>query len=188
MRSLHVVPAAQVMRPSTHSNTTFIPAVSADVAAPGSRRPGPDRPGLGSKVKRSRKKITVVSAATVSTTNITGFLIISRGSSLTKAERIAGTTIFGSSIAEAVACFCSFMVSMDVNSEMVRSEQGVGVVGEVLDDRSERERREEGKTADDQDDADDETDEQAAGGRQCAGRGRDRLLVCQRARQRHRRH
>ena len=41
-------------------------------------------------------KMTVVSAATTSTTNITGFLIMTRGSSLTKAEPIAGTTIFGS--------------------------------------------------------------------------------------------
>ena len=45
-------------------------------------------------------KITVVSAATTSSTNITGFLISVRGSSLTKAEPIAGITIFGSSSAE----------------------------------------------------------------------------------------
>ena len=40
--------------------------------------------------------MTVVSAATTSTTNITGFFIIKRGSSLAKAEPIAGTTILGS--------------------------------------------------------------------------------------------
>ena len=34
--------------------------------------------------------MTVVSAATTSTTNITGFFIIKRGSSLAKAEPIAG--------------------------------------------------------------------------------------------------
>ena len=78
-------------------------------------------------VTRSRRKMTVVSAATTSTTNITGFLIISRGSSLTKAEPIAGTTIFGSSIVDAVTFFCSFMVSMDVTPRWDRSEQGVGV-------------------------------------------------------------
>ena len=40
--------------------------------------------------------MTVVSAATTSTTNITGFLIIRRGSSLAKAEPMAGKTILGS--------------------------------------------------------------------------------------------
>ena len=45
---------------------------------------------------QSRMKITVVSAATTSTTNITGFFIIKRGLSLAKAEPIAGTAILGS--------------------------------------------------------------------------------------------
>ena len=45
--------------------------------------------------------MTVVSAATTSTTNMTGFLASVRGSSLTKAEPMAGPTIFGSSKAEA---------------------------------------------------------------------------------------
>ena len=40
--------------------------------------------------------MTVVSAATTSTTNITGFFIMARGSSLAKAEPIAGQTILGS--------------------------------------------------------------------------------------------
>src|SRR5882757_5561564 len=145
------------------------------------------KPRFPPPVTRSRRKITVVSAATTSTTNITGLLIISRGSSLTKDEAIAGITIFGSSIAETGTRFCNFMVSMDVTPND-RSEQGVGVHREMLDDRAERERREEGETADDQDDADDQADEQAAGGRQCAGRGRDRFLAGERARQRHRRH
>ena len=39
---------------------------------------------------------TVVSAATTSTTNMTGFLIMSRGSSLAKAEPSAGQMILGS--------------------------------------------------------------------------------------------
>src|SRR5712672_2733780 len=126
---------------------------------------------LAPPVTRSRMKITVVSAATISTTNITGFLIIS----------------LGSSIVEAVTFFCSFMASMDLNSEE-RSEQIVGVHREVLDDRPERQRREEGEAADDQDHADDEADEQAAGGRERAGRCRNRFLGRQRARNRHRRH
>ena len=44
--------------------------------------------------------MTVVSTVTISSTNITGFLISVRGSSLTKAEPIAGTTILGSNSAE----------------------------------------------------------------------------------------
>src|SRR5882757_8093924 len=142
---------------------------------------------LAPPVTTSRMKITVVNAATISTTNITGFLIISRGSSLTKADMIAGIRIFGSSIVEAVTFFCSFMASMDLNSEE-RSEQIVGVHREVLDDRPERQRREEGEAADDQDHADDEADEQAAGGRERAGRCRNRFLGRQRARDRHCRH
>src|SRR3984957_838906 len=145
-------------------------------------------PRLDPPVTRSRRKITVVSAATTSTTNITGFLIISRGSSLAKAEPIEGKTIFGSSIADTGTRFCSFMVSMDITPKEDRSEQGVGVHGEMLDDRPERQRREEGETADDQDHADEEAYQQAAGGRQRAGRRRDRLLAGQRACQRHRRH
>ena len=44
--------------------------------------------------------MTVVSAVTISRTNITGFLISVRGLSLTKAEPIAGTTIFVSNSAD----------------------------------------------------------------------------------------
>src|SRR3984893_9448104 len=109
--------------------------------------------------------MTDVSVATTSTTNITGFLAISRGSSFVRAEPIAGITIFGSSMAETGTRFCSFMASMDVTPNN-RSEQGVGVHCEMLDDRPERERWEEGETADDQDHADHETYEQPAGGRQ----------------------
>ena len=48
----------------------------------------------------SRTKMTVVSAATISTTNITGFLISTRGSSLTNDCPIAGSRIAGSSIVD----------------------------------------------------------------------------------------
>src|SRR3984957_1059236 len=145
------------------------------------------KPRFAPPVTRSRMKITVVSAATTSTTNITGLLIITRGSSLRNDEPMAGSTIFGSSIAETGFCFCNFMTSMDVTPNCVRSEQGARGHREVLDDRPERQRRKEGQAADDQDDADDEADEQAAGGRQGAGRRRDRLLAGERARDRHRR-
>src|SRR6202047_374780 len=145
------------------------------------------KPRLAPPVTRSRRKITVVSAATTSTTNITGLLIMILGSSLAKAEPIAGITIFGSSIAETGIRLFILTTSMDVTPNE-RSEQGVGVASEVLDDRAERERREEGETADDQDHADDQADEQAARGRQRAGRRRDRLLARQRTRDRHGRH
>ena len=57
----------------------------------------------------------MVSAATTSTTNITGLLIISRGSSFAKAEPMAGITIFGSSIAETgIRLFNFWTTSMDV--------------------------------------------------------------------------
>src|SRR5882672_4330347 len=144
-------------------------------------------PRFAPPVTRSRTKMTVVSAATTSTTNITGLLIIRRGSSLTKADLIAGTRIFGSSIVDAVTFFCSFMASMEVTPKRDLSEQVVGVHREVLDDRTERQRREEGETTDDQDDADDETDEQTAGGREGAGRCRNRLLGRERTRNCHRR-
>src|ERR1700728_1634070 len=146
------------------------------------------KPRLDPPVARSRRKITVVSAATTSTTNITGFLIISRGSSLTKAEPIAGKTIFGSSIADTGTRFCSFMVSMDGTPKEDRSEQGVGVHCEMFDNRPPRQRREEGKTADNQDHTDHEADEQAAGGRQRASGGRNRLLARERTGHCHRRH
>src|SRR6201996_2742595 len=143
------------------------------------------KPRCSPPVRRSRRKITVVSAATISTTNITGFLIIARGCSLTKDARIAGLRIFGSHIADIDERFCSFMVSMEVTP---KSEEVAGVHGEMLDDRAERECREESEAANDQDDADDEADEQAARGRERAHRRRDRLLLRERARDRHRRH
>ena len=52
----------------------------------------------------SRISMTVVSAVTTSSTNITGFFIRLRGSSLTKAEPIAGPTILGSNSAETGIC------------------------------------------------------------------------------------
>ena len=56
---------------------------------------------------------------------------------------------------------------------------------EMLDDGSERERGEEGEAADDQDHADEQADEQAAGGRERAGRGGNALLRDERAGDRH---
>src|SRR5689334_2959102 len=140
---------------------------------------------LAPPVTRSRTKITVVSRATISTTNITGFFIINLGSSLTKESRIAGITIFGSSmVATGIRLLGLWTGSMDVTPKN-RSEYVSGGHREVLDDGSERERREEGEAADDQDHADDETDEQTAGGRERPHRRRDRFLLRQRSGDRH---
>ena len=74
---------------------------------------------------------------------------------------------------------------MDVTPDQFDENSGAGGHREMLDDRSERERREEGQAADDQDHADDQADEQAAGGRERAGRWRNRFLLRERAGDRH---
>ncbi len=51
---------------------------------------------LGRPSTRSRRKRTVVSAATTSTTNMTGFLAIARGSSFLNDAPMAGTRMLGS--------------------------------------------------------------------------------------------
>src|ERR1700760_1940956 len=97
---------------------------------------------------RSRRKITVVSAATTSTTNITGFFAISRGSSLAKAEIEAGPRICRSHMVADFVGLRGFAVS--IGSAPKRSEQGMGGHGELLDHGAKRERRKEGEAADDQ--------------------------------------
>src|SRR6516164_5365375 len=142
---------------------------------------------FSSPVTRSRMKMTLVSAATTSTTNITGLFIMTRGSSLRKDEPIAGITIFGSSIVgTGVRLFIFCTTSMEATPND-RSKQGAGIHRQVLDDRPKRERWEKGETADDQDHADHEPDEQATSGRESAGRWRNRFLGDERARDRHRR-
>jgi hypothetical protein len=64
--------------------------------------------------------MTVVSAVTTSSTNITGFFIRLRGLSLTKAEPIAGTTILGSNSAETGICLRTCEVSIDMAPGLVR--------------------------------------------------------------------
>src|SRR5579872_1036564 len=132
--------------------------------------------------------MTVVSAATTSTTNITGFLAIVLGSSLAKAAPMAGSTIFGSSIvATGMRLFNLTTGSMEVTPKKDRSERGAGIHRQMLDDRAKRQRREESEAADDEDHADHEADEQTAGGREGAARGRNGFLPRQRAGHRHRR-
>src|SRR6185312_4029269 len=57
---------------------------------------------------------------TISTTNITGFLIMARGWSLTNDARIAGVRIFGSSIVDIDERFCSFRASMELTPDQNR--------------------------------------------------------------------
>ncbi len=59
-------------------------------------------------------RMTVVSKVTTSSTNMIGFLIKVRGSSFTKAEPIAGHTIFGSSSADTGMRLRIFVVSIEV--------------------------------------------------------------------------
>src|SRR6185437_301592 len=133
----------------------------------------------------SRTSKTVVNAVTTSSTKITGFFINVAGLSLTKAWPMAGATIFGSNSVETGIRLRSLEVSMAVTPNESELEQRVRLHREMLDDRSERERGEECQTADDEDDADNQADEQAAGGREGAGRGGDALLLRQRTGDRH---
>ena len=103
----------------------------------------------------------VVSNVTISTTNMTGFRINVLGSSLTKADQIAGQMILGSKIADAAVFLRKVVASMDV-APRILSEEGARLHCEVLDDGAERERREERQSTDDENDADDQADEKAA--------------------------
>src|SRR2546430_961349 len=143
------------------------------------------KPMFSPPLTRSRINITVVSAVTTSSTNITGFFIRLRGSSLTKADPIAGTTILGSNSAETGICLRSWEVSIDVAPRLVRREQGAGSHREMFDNGAQGERGEEGQPTDDHDHADHEADEEPAGRRERACRRRHRLLFRERARDCH---
>src|SRR3984957_15000362 len=118
---------------------------------------------------RSRTKITVVSAATISTTNITGFLIITRGSSLTKDCPIAGMRIAGSSIVDCEPRILVLLISMGLAACI---EEGAGVHREMLHDRPEGNGWEEDQTAGDHDHAHHQADEQRAVSGKCPRGGR----------------
>ena len=62
--------------------------------------------------------MTVVSAVTTSSTNMTGFFISVRGLSLTKAEPMAGTTIFGSNSADTGMLLRRVEVSIEVTPSL----------------------------------------------------------------------
>src|SRR5262245_39427330 len=97
----------------------------------------------------SRARNTVVSAVTISSTKITGFLASVRGSSLTKAARTAGHTILGSSKVAIGVRLRMTELSMGVAPKLVRCEQGAARHRQMLDDGSERQRREEREAAND---------------------------------------
>src|SRR5215831_4116457 len=143
------------------------------------------KPICSPPVTRSRSKMIVVSAVTTSSTNMTGFLIRVRGSSFTKADPMAGTTILTSKSADTGMRLRMSEVSMEVTPKRRRSECCLGNHREMLDDRTKRERRKEGEAADDHDHPDDEPDEQAAGRREGSGGSRDRLLGYERTGDRH---
>src|ERR1700728_721164 len=129
-----------------------------------------------SPVTHSRMKITVVSAATTSTTNITGFLISKRGSSLTNDWPIAGTRIAGSSI-EDCELRMLLLLSMGLAACVI---EGAGVHCEMLDDRPKGNRREVDQSAGDHDHAHHQADEQRAVGGERPRRDRHDLLPRQR--------
>src|SRR5262245_47202575 len=143
------------------------------------------KPICSPPVKRSRIRMIVVRMVTTSSTNITGFFIRLRGSSLTKAEPIAGSTILGSNSADTGMRLRIFGVSIGACSGSIRCEQRARGHREMLDDGTERERGEEREAADDDDHAHHQADEQGAGGREGAGRRRDRFLLRERAGDRH---
>src|SRR5580698_5991158 len=132
-------------------------------------------------VKRSRIRITVVSAVTISSTNMTGFLISVRGLSLAKDETIAGITILGSSSADTGIVLRWVEVSIGATPDLIGREKRAGIHRELLDDWAERECREEGEATDNHDHANDKADEQAAGGGEGADRCRDQFLLGKRA-------
>jgi len=65
-------------------------------------------------VARSRRKMTDVSAATTSTTNITGFLTMSTGLSFANADPTAGPRILGSHMVVVCTCLRGLEVSIGV--------------------------------------------------------------------------
>src|SRR5215510_1820276 len=110
-------------------------------------------------VTRSRRRITLVRTVTISSTKMTGFLTRVLGSSLTKAEPMAGHTTLGSSSAETGIRLRRVEVSMGSAPKLIGGEGGAGRHRQMLDDGSKCQRREKGETANDDDDAHDQTDE-----------------------------
>src|SRR3984957_17892257 len=133
----------------------------------------------------SRTRMMVVSAATISTTNITGFLISTRGLSLRTDSQSAGPRIAGSSTED---CEPRILLRISMAIGLAACvEEGAGVHREVLDDRPEGNGWEEDQTTGDRDDAHHQADEQRPIGREGAGGSRHDLLADQRTGDRHHR-
>src|SRR5262245_31573802 len=145
------------------------------------------KPIFGPPVNRSRMRMTVVRTVTISSTNITGFLINVRGSSFANAEPIAGNTILRSNKADAGIFLRSVELSMGVTPKESELVERAGSHRELLDDWPECESREEGEATDDHNHTDGKPDEQAAGGGERAGRRRHDLLGRQGTSDRHHR-
>src|SRR5262249_35040176 len=110
----------------------------------------------GAPTARSRRNRMVVRAETISTANITGLRIISRGSSLLNAPSKAGTRMAGSVI---VAMGRRLLVCESSMGCSLVSKDCAGRHRQMLDDRADRQGREEGESADDQNHADEQADE-----------------------------
>jgi hypothetical protein len=63
--------------------------------------------------------MTVVSAVTISSTNMTGFLISVRGLNLTNAEPMAGSTILGSNSADTGMLLRKVDVSIELTPSLI---------------------------------------------------------------------
>src|SRR5271168_974274 len=110
----------------------------------------------------------VVRSAPTSTTNMTGFLIMVRGSSLRQESTIARRRILESRSEMAWCCRCSGMGA---------SESLSGKHLQVLEDGTKAERGEEGERADDEDGGNEKSGEQTAGYGKCScGRRGDFFL------------
>src|SRR5262249_55633220 len=124
------------------------------------------KPRCSPPVARSCRKITVVSAATISTTNITGFLIITRGSSFANDCPIAGTRIAGSNMLDCEPRIV-VLVSMGLAACV---EQSAGEHRVMLDHRAKCHGREENQPTGDGDHAHHQADEErAVGGESASG-------------------
>src|SRR5215475_9806356 len=122
-----------------------------------------------------RKKIavTVVSSAPTSTTNMTGFLSWTRGSSFRSASGSDCQSIFGSSRPPPTRpCAAPAFPARRAWSGLVASVISV----QSFCERAQGEGGEIGQADEHEDDADEHADEQRLVGLQCAGAGRHRLL------------
>ncbi len=108
-------------------------------------------------------KSAVVSAATISTQNMTGFAIMWRGCSFLNAPAIAGTRMLGSVIVETgIRLRMRSTPRGEFASIVLTSIKRARKHRKVLHDRPERERWKICQTADDQNHADNQPDKEGA--------------------------